>query len=100
MTIVNVTGYRRAAIGGVRTEDRSMDGRDGRSDDRAEEVVDVIARLMPVVTQVDPEALDVALDALVSAQRDGGNGDGHGDSDLGCRRGTGRAPRRGAVKPG
>jgi hypothetical protein len=65
MTIVNVTGHRRAAIGGVRAEGRSMDGTGGRSDDRAEEVVDVIARLLPVVTQVDAEALDAALDILV-----------------------------------
>ncbi|HEX4081456.1 MAG TPA: hypothetical protein VHX40_00715 [Acidimicrobiales bacterium] len=67
MTIVRSTGHHPAAIGGVRTEDRRMDGMDGRSDDRAEEVVDVIAQLMPMVAQSDPETLDAALDKLVES---------------------------------
>ena len=44
-----------------------MDGMDGQSDDRAEEVVDVIAQLMPMVAQSDPETLDAALDKLVES---------------------------------
>jgi hypothetical protein len=67
MTIVRSTGHHPAAIGGVRTEDRRMDAMDGRSDDRAEEVVDVIAQLMPMVAGSDPETLDAALDKLVES---------------------------------
>ncbi len=66
-----------------------MDAMDGRSDDRAEEVVDVIAQLMPVVTQIDPEALDAALDVLVERARAGRAGDEPSPSS-----------RRGTVPPG
>jgi len=75
-----------------------MDGMDERSDDRAEEVVDVIAQLMPMVAQSDPETLDAALDKLVesgkAASKAGADaGDrASGDPDTGPGDRTGGGP--------
>jgi hypothetical protein len=94
MTIVRSTGHHPAAIGGVRTEDRRMDGMDGQSDDRAEEVVDVIAQLMPMVAQSDPETLDAALDKLVESGRASKAGADAGDRASGDT-GPGNGPGNG-----